>query len=126
VIIPVTISDTMIARIASIIFDLTANPLNQECLIPYKQFYWRKLNARIDRQNGKCPWHCACTRVGGQHRGVGADLILHPLIHTQLEFNLVQDVEKKKRSQKLREGKMRQLDNRKKAAAISISSATIP
>jgi hypothetical protein len=34
---------------------------------------------------------------------------------------------RKKRSQKLREGgKLRQLDNRKKAAAISISSTTIP
>jgi hypothetical protein len=34
---------------------------------------------------------------------------------------------RKKRSQKLCEGgKLRQLDNRKKAAAISISSATIP
>ena len=38
-----------------------------------------------------------------------------------------QDVEKKKAEPKTpRRGKLRQLDNRKKAAAISISSATIP
>jgi hypothetical protein len=28
--------------------------------------------------------------------GLGADFVLHPLIHTLLEFGLAQDVEKKK------------------------------
>jgi hypothetical protein len=30
---------------------------------------------------------------GEQHGGVGADFVLHPLIHTRLEFNLAQDVD---------------------------------
>jgi hypothetical protein len=32
----------------------------------------------------------------GQHGGVGADFVLHPLIHTLLEFDVAQNVEKKK------------------------------
>ena len=39
---------------------------------------------------------------GGKRGGLGADFVLHPLIHTLLEFDPAQDVEKKKRSQKLR------------------------
>jgi hypothetical protein len=34
--------------------------------------------------------------------GLGADFVLHPLIHILLEFNLAQDVEKKKAEPKLR------------------------
>jgi len=35
-------------------------------------------------------------KLGGQHGGVDADFILHPLIHTSPRFVQAQDVENKK------------------------------
>ena len=41
-------------------------------------------------------------KLSEQHGGMGAEFILHPLIHTSPLKTSAQDVEKKKRSQKLR------------------------
>ena len=52
---------------------------------------------------------CPPVPLSGLYGRVGADCALHPLIHTLLDFNLAQDVEKKKAKSKLQKLRITQL-----------------